>query len=123
MTCVHPSVAVRALPGSRRSAVWIALASRIQSGAGRWSETRISCSGSRISRMTTAEPIVPAPPVTSTRLIRFAPWKALPRGVDLAGLAEHLRGLDRVGEDLRGAQRVPGVDEQAVGRRSRSDLA
>ena len=56
------------MSGSRRSPVWISHASRIQTAGSRWSETRTSQSGSRNRRRTIAEPIVPAPPVTSTRL-------------------------------------------------------
>ena len=45
---------------------------RIQSGGGRWSAILTSHCGSLSRRLTTAEPIVPAPPVTSTRFIGYA---------------------------------------------------
>ena len=67
ITWVQPAAASAASSGSRRSPVWISQDSRIQAGASSWSETRTSHSGSRIRRLTTAAPIVPAPPVTSTR--------------------------------------------------------
>ena len=83
------------------------------SGGARWSATRTSQSGSRSSRRTTAEPIVPAPPVTSTRAIRARARPARVDGVADAG-AEQRRRLGGVDEHLRGAQAVPRIDEQAV---------
>src|SRR3954454_20912823 len=70
MTCEQPSVAARASFSSRRSPVWISQPSRIHCGGSRWSETRTSQAGSPSRRRTTAAPIVPAPPVTSTRFMR-----------------------------------------------------
>ena len=71
---MQPSVARRACASSRRSPVCTSHPSRIHCGAGRWSETRTSYAGSASSRRTTAEPIVPAPPVTSTRLMSARGW-------------------------------------------------
>ena len=64
--------AARDSSSTRRSPVCTSAPSRIQPGAGRWSETRTSQAGSRSSRRTTAAPIVPAPPVTRTRFIGAA---------------------------------------------------
>ena len=72
ITCEQPSTAACAAAAARRSAVWISHPSRIHSGGRRWSATRTSHRLSERSRLTTAEPIVPAPPVTSTRLIPMA---------------------------------------------------
>ena len=42
ITCEQPRSDVRTCAGSRRSPVWTSQPSRIQSGAGRWSDTRTS---------------------------------------------------------------------------------
>ena len=71
ITCVQPDIARRApRRPARRSPRWISQPRAIQSGASRWSDTRTSQSPSRSRRLTTAAPIVPAPPVTRTRVTR-----------------------------------------------------
>src|SRR4051812_29449827 len=92
MTCVQPRIALRASSRTRRSPRWTSQPSRIQSGASRWSDTRTSNSGSLRRRRTTAAPIVPAPPVTRTRLTA-APPLGCPKPYGRA-LAYRLPGSD-----------------------------
>ena len=71
ITCVQPAIAVARLVEVAQVAACGPRSPRAsRPGASRWSDTRTSQSGSRSSRRTTAAPIVPAPPVTSTRLTR-----------------------------------------------------
>src|SRR5450755_15904 len=124
ITWVQPAAASRPSSAMRRSPWWISQPSRIHAGASRWSDTRTSQAGSRSRRRTTAEPIVPAPPVTRTRLIgRPSSASHAPRLVGGRAGAEQRRRLAGVEEHLGGAEGVPRVDEQAVGGGSRDDLA
>src|SRR4051812_33481765 len=122
MTCEQPAIAWQACSTSRRSPVWTSADSRIHCGASRWSLTRTSQSASRRRRRTTAAPIVPAPPVTRTLLMVPSVY-AGPRSRRCGPRAAGFRGrsrrdergdLGRVGEDLAGAEAVPGIDDERV---------
>ena len=89
------STAARASSGSSRSPVWTSHASRIHAGRlALVGDAHLPAPGRSTSRRTTAAPIVPAPPVTSTRLTRPT-----------------ARSRTRA-EHARPARHVPGVDEQ-----------
>src|SRR3954469_17500857 len=115
MTCEQPAIAWQACSTSRRSPVWTSADSRIHWGASRWSDTRTSQSASRSRRRTTAAPIVPAPPVTRTLLMVPSVYCG-PRAGGFRGRSRRdERGhLGRVGEDLAGAEAVPGIDDERV---------
>src|ERR1700722_11012753 len=136
MTSGQPSIAVRACFSWRRSPVCTSQPSRIHCGAGRWSETRTSYAGSASSRLTTAAPIVPAPPVTSTRVMGLPPRgpvscarkSRMPpaRAGGMLGFCSCLRcpqngQLARIREHLTCPPAVPRVYDQTIGACPRGD--